>query len=179
MKVVKFFHFLNVFFFRNILERLQRLPPSIFLKFCKRMDVEKSHRYPFLFSALWEFLIGIIFGLKLRFLRPSAQYPTFVFLKTGVFSMRLFKVCFHRIPRSVFTRNKGFTSFKDSSRFSALCDIPDTIKKNLREISNFFPQFSVFFQGFPLRKMGILPFSVSEEWRFFRVFSGAIKLMKF
>ena len=39
---------------------------------------------------------------------------------------------------------------------------------------NFFPQFSVFYKGFPLRKMGFLLFPVGEEWfsRLTRILSG-------
>ena len=61
----------------------------------------------------------------------------------------------------------------------------DLHQKNFRKIlKNFFPQFSVFFKGLRLRKMGFLLFPVAEELfsRFMGIpsgFFGAVKLMKF
>ena len=43
---------------------------------------------------------------------------------------------FTEAPPQFLPETKHFASFKDS-RFSALCDLPETIKQN------FFPQFSV------------------------------------
>ena len=53
-----------------------------------------------------------------------------------------------------------------------------------KKFRNFFPQFSVFFKGLRLRKMGFLLFPVGEELfsRFMGIpsgFFGAVKLMKF
>ena len=61
----------------------------------------------------------------------------------------------------------------------------DLHQKNFRKFSKiFFPQFSVFFKGLRLRKMGFMLFPVGEELflRFMGIpsgFFGAVKLMKF
>ena len=68
---------------------------------------------------------------------------------------------------------------EDSSRFSALCDLPEPSKNFLK---NFFLHF---FKGFPLRKMFFFAvFSwgrmVFETYAYpFGYFSGAVNLMKF
>ena len=119
------------------------------------------------------------FRHKIRFSQAQHAISNFVFLlKTGVFSMRLFKkIVFTEAPPQFLRETKRFASVKDSSRFSALCDLPETIKK-------FFLNFVFFLKGFPLRKMGFLLFPVMEEWfsRCMRIPSGifgAVKLMKF
>ena len=63
--------------------------------------------------------------------------------------------------------------------FSALCDLPETLKN----FETFFLIF-LFFKTFPVEKDGFLLFPVGEEWfsRFMRIPScifGAVKLMKF
>ena len=70
---------------------------------------------------------------------------------------------------------KRFASIKDCSRFSALCDLPETcfkkIPKNFELFSVF---FSVFFKCFRLREMFFLLFPLGEQWfsRFMRIPSG-------
>ena len=142
------------------------------------MEVKKSQSPPFTVFGIVRFSKGIIFVFKLGFLRPSTLYPIFVFFKAGVFSMRLFKIRFHRSPPHFLQETKRFGSVKDSSTFSALCDLPETF------IKKFFPSFFCFLKEFPLRNMGFLLFPVGEEWfsRLMRIPSGifgAVKLIKF
>ena len=67
--------------------------------------------------------------------------------------MRLFlKFVFTEAPPQILQEMKRFASVKDSSKFSALCDL-----------TSFFLNF-LFFKGFPLKKMGFLLFPVGEEW---------------
>ena len=84
--------------------------------------------------------------------------------------MRLSKFVFISAPQFL-PETKRFASVKDSSRFSALCDLPEAIKK----ISHF-SHFLFFFKkkGFSLRKMGFLLFSVRQKWfsRLMRIPSG-------
>ena len=116
---------------------------------------------PFYSFRLCEILKRNIFVLKLGFLRPSTLNPIFVFLKDWCFFYATFlKFVFIEAPLQFLQETKRFASVKDSSRFSALCDLPESSKK----ISNFFPQFSVFLKSFPSRKMEFLLFPVGEEW---------------
>ena len=140
-----------VFFFENFSLKTPKSPPSIFLKSCNRMDVKKSQRVPsFTVSGIVTFSKRIIFVLKLGFLRSGTLYPIFVVLKDRCFFCATFlKICFTEAPPRFLPETKRFARVKDSSRFSALCDLPETIK-NIFE--KFFPQISVF-KGFSLRKM--------------------------
>ena len=56
---------------------------------------------------------------------------------------------------------KRFASIKDCSRFSALCDLPETFFKNFffGKIRIFFRIFLFFFQRFPVEKDGFLAVS--------------------
>ena len=158
-ETVKISHFF-VFLSKNF-RKTPNGPPSFFWKFCNRMDVKKSQRAPFLqFSALWDFSKGIIFLLKIGFLRPSTLYPIFVFLKDRYFFCDFFEICFHRSPPQFLEETKRFASPKDSSRFLALCDLPET---NFENSGNKISQ-SVLLKGFPLKTMGFLLFPVREEW---------------
>ena len=69
---------------------------------------------------------------------------------------------------------KRFASIKDCSRFSALCDLPETFKKFFEKFRIFFLIFLFFFKCFRLREMGFLLFPVGEQWfsRFMRIPSG-------
>ena len=88
--------------------------------------------------------------------------------------MRLLKFVFTEAPPQFLPETKRFASVKDSSRFTALCDLPETIKNIFRKISIFSLSFLFFFKGFPLRKVSFLLFSVGEEWvsRLMRIPSG-------
>ena len=114
--------------------------------------------------------------LKLGFLRSGTLYPVFVVLKDRFFLCDFFvKICFTEAPPQFLPETKRFARVKDSSRFSALCDLPETSK---RIFENFFPQFSVF-KGFSLRKMGFCCFQLGKNgFRdlcvSFRVFFGAV-----
>ena len=126
------------------------------------------------FPALWHFSEGIIFVLKLGFLRSGTLYPIFVVLKDWCFFYATFlKICSTEAPPQFLPETKRFVRVKDSSRFSALCDSPETIKNIFEKFRKIDSQFSVF-KGFSLRKMGFLLFSVGEEWfsRLMRILSG-------
>ena len=59
------------------------------------------------------------------------------------------KICFTEAPPQFLPETKRFARVNDSSRFSAICDLSETIK-NIFE--KFYPEVSVFY-GFSLRKM--------------------------
>ena len=102
--------------------------------------------------------------LKLGFLRCGTLYPIFVVLKDLCFFYATFlKICFTEAPPQFLPETKRFARVKDSSRFSALCDLPETIRNIFEKFRIFFLNF-LFFKGFSLRKMGFLLFSVGEEW---------------
>ena len=66
---------------------------------------------------------------------------------------------------------KRFASIKDCSRFSALCDLPETFFKKISKNFDFFPYFPVFSKMFPVERDGFLLFLFGEEWfsRFMRI----------
>ena len=120
--------------------------------------------------------------LKLGFLRSGTLYPIFLGLKDRCFFYATFsKICFTEAPPQFLPETKRFARVKDS-RFSALCDLLETIK-NFLEF--FFLNF-LLFKGFSLRKLRVLLFSVGEE-RFSRLMRILeyflalydVKLMKF
>ena len=51
--------------------------------------------------------------------------------------MRLLKICFTEAPPQFLPETKRFARVKDSSRFSALCDLPETIKSIFEKFLNF------------------------------------------
>ena len=72
---------------------------------------------------------------------------------------------------------KRFANIKDCSRFSALCDIPETFFTNFFQKFRIFSLFFCFFfqkKCFRFRKMGFLLLPVGDEWfsRFMRIPSG-------
>ena len=84
-----YFCFVRLFFANSF--NVPKGSSFIFLYFVKEWMLEIFQSAPLLqFSALWDFSNRIIFVLKLGFLRPSPLYQILVFLKTAVFSMRLF-----------------------------------------------------------------------------------------
>ena len=87
--------------------------------------------------------------------------------------MRLFfKICFTGAPPQFLPETKRFAIVNVLSRFSALCDLPETIKNIFEKFRT--KIFLKFFKGFSLRKMAFLLFSVGEEWfsRLMRIPSG-------
>ena len=86
-----------------------------------------------------------------------------------------FSNLFSSKPPHFLLETKRFASIKHCSRFSTLCDLPDTfIKIFLKNFEKFFSSIFCFFKGLRLRKMGFLLFSVGEEWfsRLTRIPSG-------
>ena len=148
-----------MFFFRKLFIKDSKESLFNFLKFYNRMDVKKSQRFPsFTVSGMvtWS----------------GTLYPIFVVLEGRCFFYATLKMCFTEAPPQFLPETKRFARVKDYSRFSALCDLPKTIK-NIFEKFRFFFQFSVF-KGFSLRKMGFLLFSVGEVLfsRLMRILSG-------
>ena len=159
-------------FFENFLLKTPKSPPSIFWNFATEWMLKNLKGSPLSqFPALWHFSKGIIFVLKLGFLRPGTLYPIFVVLKDRCFFYATFlKMCFTEAPAQFLPETKRFARVKDFSRFSALCDLPETIKYIFEK---FFFNF-LFFKGLSLRKMGFLLFLVGEELfsSLMRIFSG-------
>ena len=116
------------------------------------------------------------FCLKVRFSQAQHAISDF-FFKDRCFSYATFSFFFHRSPPSIFTKNetfydsKGLVKVFGTMRLQKNCRCPskkffeNTLEK-FRKIfeKNFSLNFLFFFQGFPLRKMGFLLFSVGEEW---------------
>ena len=124
------------------------------------------------------------FCLKIRF--SQAQHAISVFFRDRCFFYATFFSNLFSSKPQFLLETKRFASIKHCSRFSALCDLPETfIKKIFQKIpKKKFPQFSVFFKGLRLRKMGFLLFPFGEELfsRFMGIpsgFFGAVKLMIF
>ena len=183
MRLLKF----SFFVFRKFFERLQTVSLQFFEILQQNGCLKISKGPPLQFSALWDFSKGIIFVLKLGFLRPSTLYPIFVFFKRPVFFLcGFFKFYFHRSPPQFSQETKLFTRVKESSTFSALCDLPETFfKKIFENFRNFFLIFVSwkifrwewwFFCCFQLGlgKNGFRDLCVS-----LRVLFGAVKFMKF
>ena len=157
--------------------------PSVFWNFATE-SMLKNLKGPLLqFSALWDFSKGIIFVLKLGFLRPSTLYPIFVFFKDRCFFYAISKFVFIEAP-SIFTKNETFCERK------GLLNVFGTIRltgdQHQKSSENFKKNFLSFlflkvfrwerwvFCCFQLGKNGFRDLCVS-----LRVFFGAVKLMKF
>ena len=134
--------------FSKIFQCPQSVLPSICLIFCNRTNVKKSQRVlfsmfknlkgpPFTVFGIVKFFKRNNFRVKIRFSQVRHAISDFCcFKRLCVFSMRLFKkICFTEAPPQLLPETKRFARVKDSSRFSALCDLLETI-------SIFFPQFS-------------------------------------
>ena len=131
------------------------------------MDVKKSQRVPsFTVSGIVRFFKRNNFRVKIRF--SQAQHAISDF----------FKICFTEAAPQFLSETKRFARVKNS-KFSALCDLPETIKNIFEKFRIFFLNF-LFFKGFSLRKMGFLLFSVGEEWfsRYMRIPSGNFRRCK-
>ena len=167
-------------FFENFLLKTPKSPPSIFGNFATEWML-KNLKGSLLsqFPALWHFSKGITFVLKLGFLRSGTLYPIFVVLKDRCFFYAtFFKNCYTEAPPQFLPETKRFARVKDSSRFSALCYSPETIKNIFEKFRNFFLNF-LFFKGFSLRKMRFCCFQLGKNgFRdlcvSFRVFFGAV-----
>ena len=156
--------------------------PFIFL-FCKRMDVKKISKCPpFTVFGIVRFFKSNNFCLKIRFSQAQHAISDFCFfLKTAVFFLcDFFSNLFSSKPPQFLLETKRFASIKHCSRFSALCDLPETFIIKFSKI--LFLNFLIF-KGLRLRKMGFLLFPVGEELfsRFMVILSGffGVKLMKF
>ena len=91
--------------------------------------------------------------LKLGFVGSGTQYPIFVVLKDRCFFYAFFyatflKICFTEAPPQFLPETKRFARVKDSSRFSALCDLPETIKNFVEKFRNFFSSIFCFLKVF-------------------------------
>ena len=91
--------------------------------------------------------------LKLGFLRSGTLYPIFV---ECFFYATSLKICFTEASPQFLPETKRFARVKDSSRFSALCDLPET--KNIFENAedsvfnkNYTEMISMKMNGFILR----------------------------
>ena len=86
---IKISHFL--FFFLEIFIKDSKESPFNFWIFATEWMLKNLKGSPLSqFPALWHSSKGIIFMLKLGFLRSGTLYPIFVVLKDRCFSMRLF-----------------------------------------------------------------------------------------
>ena len=147
-----------------------KIPPFIFLIFCNRTYVKKISKCP---------------PFTVSQSQSAPLYPIFVFFRDRCFFYATFFSNLFSSKPQFLLETKRFASIKHCSRFSALCDLPETfIKKNFEKFRKFPPQFSVFFKGLRLRKMVFLLFPLGEELfsRFMGIpsgFFGAVKLMKF
>ena len=149
------------------------------------MDVKKILKCPpFTVFAIVRFFKSNNYRLKITFSQAQHAISDFCFfLKTAVFSMRLFFYFVFIEAPSIFTRNETFCEHKALLKvFGTMRLAGDLHQKNLRK--NFFLNFLFFFKGLRLRKMGFLLFPVGEELfsRFMGIpsgFFGAVKLMKF
>ena len=150
--------------FRNFFKDSKESPFN-FSKFCNRMGNKKSRRVPsFTVFSIVRFYKRNNFRVKIsRFSQAQHAISDFCFLnkKWPVFSMRLFlKICFTEAPSQFLPETKSFARVKDSSRFSPLCDLPETIKNIFEKI---FSSFFCFFKGFSLRKMVFCCFQLGKN----------------
>ena len=176
---------LKFIFLSKIFQRLQRFPPSIFLKFCNRMLVKKSQRAPSTVFGIVRMFKMNNFRLKIRFSEAQHAISEF-FWRPAFFLCYFFLSCFHRSPPPQFLlKMKRFGSIKGLLKvFGTMRLTGDLFQKNFRKISNFFPYFSAFLKMFPVEKDG---FFVVSSWKngfrdlcvSLRVLFGAVKLMKF
>ena len=164
-----------VFCNRTNVKKSQRVPP---FRFFGTMRLENSH-FLFLknFSSLAKIskcppftVFGIVrffksnnFCLKIRFSQVwhAISYFCFFFKRPLFFLCEFFSNLFPSKPSQFLLETKRFASIKHCSRFSALCDLPETfIKKNFRFRKIFFLNF--LFLRFTVEKDG---FSVGSSWR--------------
>ena len=85
--------------------------------------------------------------LKIRFYQAQHAISDFCFFYRPVFFLcDFFKNLFSSKPPQFLQETKRFASVKNSSRFSALCDLPETfIEKIFQKIPKIFPLNFLFF----------------------------------
>ena len=131
-------------FFQNFLNVSKR-SPSNFLTFCNNFDFQKAQRVPLLQFRHCDIFQKGFFCLK----NLSTLYPNIVFSSPSVSACDFFLICFYRNPPSTLLENvllemKRLARKEDSLGFSALCDFPCTIIKNiLCSVFNFLRSFVV------------------------------------
>ena len=130
-----------------------RLPLNyrIFCSFSENFLLKTPKSHPSIFWNFATFTVsGIVtlfkrnnFRVKISFSQVRHAISDFCCFKRPVFFVcDFFKNLFHRSPPQFLPETKRFARVKDSSRFSALCDLLETIKNIFVFI--FFLQFSVF-----------------------------------
>ena len=98
--------------------------------------------------------------------------------------MRLFlKFVFTEAPPQFLPETKSFAIVKDSSRFSAPCDLPETIKNIFEKFRKLFSSIFCFLKVFRIERCVFCCFQLGKNgFRdlcvSLRVFFGAVKLMK-
>ena len=83
---------------------------------------------PFTVSGIVTFFKRNNFRVKIRFSQVRHAISDFCFKRPVFFLCDFLKICFTEAPPQFLPEPKHFARVKDSSRFSALCDLPDTIK---------------------------------------------------
>ena len=108
----------------------------------------------------------------MRFSQAQHAISDVFFLKTGVFSMRLFLICFHRSTPSIFTRNEAFCEHKGLLKVFGIMPLTGDLRRK-KFLKFFFLKFLYFWKVFGWGSW-ILLFPVGEEWfsRFMRIPSG-------
>ena len=102
---------------------------------------------PFTVFGIVRFFKRNNFCLKIRFSQAQHAKSGFRFFKDPCFFYATFKkLVFIEALLNFYKKRKCFASVKDSSTFSALCDLPETfIKKFFKKIQKFFPSIFCFF----------------------------------
>ena len=136
-----FFVFFSIFFEDS------KESPFNFSKFCNRMGIKKSQRVPsFTVFGIVRFYKRNNFRVKIsRFSQAQHAISDFCFFykkRPVFFYATFFKICFTEAPPQFLPETKSFARVKDSSRFSPLCDLPETIKNIFEKI---FSSFFLFF----------------------------------
>ena len=108
---------------------------------------------PFTVFGIVTFLKMNNFCLKIRFSQAKHSMSDFCFFfKDRCFLCDFFSNCFHRSRPQFLLETKRFASIRGCSRFSGLCDLPETFIEKIFEQFRFFPEFSVFFLMFSVEK---------------------------
>ena len=122
-------------------------PFNFFLKFCSRIDVKKSQSPHFTVFGIVRFFKMNNFCFEIRF--SQTQHVTFCLCD-------FFSNFFSSKPPQFLPETKLFASIKDCSRFSPLCDLPETLIKKLFR-KKYFLNF-LFFERFLIEKVSFLLF---------------------
>ena len=117
-----------------------------FLKFCNRMDVKKISKCPpFTVFGIVTFFKSNNFCLKIRFSQAQHAVSDFLNKDRCFFYATFFSNLFLSKPPQFLLETKLFASIKHCSRFSALCDLPETFIKKFFEKFRFFSSIFCFF----------------------------------